>query len=73
MVSVMCSSVLVTKTWKVFKECGLDGVGIHLVGLYKNRDHYLCKNITYITRLQKSPSVLSAYVFGTGIFHGHLP
>ena len=47
-----------------------DGVGIHLVGLY-NFATTICAK-TFITyTLQKSPSVLSTYVFGTGIFHGH--
>jgi len=57
---------------KVFKECGQNGVLIRLAVLY----HFvsiLCKNVYRLHyTVNKSPSVLAAGVFGTGIFHRHI-
>jgi hypothetical protein len=55
--------------WKVFKEHGWRGVGIGLARVYDSATSFHAKAfITYIPVTVPAESVLTADVFGTGIF-----
>jgi len=56
--------------WKVFEECGQDGVSICLADLYDLTIAVCVKAfVTYIKVTVLAPIVIAVDVFGTGIFH----
>jgi len=56
--------------WKVFEECGQDGVGICLASLYDLTITVCVKAfVTYIKVTVLAPIVIAVDVFGTCIFH----
>jgi hypothetical protein len=56
--------------WKVFEECGQDGVGIRLASLYDLTITICIKAfVTYIKVTVLAPIVIAVDVFRTGIFH----
>jgi hypothetical protein len=53
-------------------ECRERGVGIRLARVYDSATTTCVKTfVTYIKERVRTPNILAADVFGTGIFHGH--